>query len=74
MHVLQIRNASESDSSIYEATKAVAKKAQKKFWGFNGIPSHEFRTDTGAMVYTYDLYHIHTSMNNTWLLYDECLL
>ena len=37
---------------IYEATKAVAKKAQKKSWSFmpNGIRTHDLR-DTGAMLY-----------------------
>ena len=46
---------SESDIRSYEATKAVAKKAQKKFWGSNGIWTHDLR-DTGAMLYqlTYD--------------------
>ena len=34
----------------YEATKAVAKKAQKKFWGSNGIWINDLR-DTGTMLY-----------------------
>ena len=50
MYALQIENTSESDPHSYEATKAVAKKAQKKFWGFNGIRTHDLR-DTGAMLY-----------------------
>ena len=31
MYALRIENTSESDPCSYEATKAVAKKAQKKF-------------------------------------------
>ena len=31
--------------------KQLPMKAQKKFWGFNGIRSHDLR-DTGAMLYT----------------------
>ena len=27
----------------YQATKAIAKKAQKKFWGFKGIGTHDLR-------------------------------
>ena len=37
MYALRIQNTSESDPRSYEATKAVTKKAQKQFWGFNGI-------------------------------------
>ena len=32
VYALWIENSSESDTCSYEATKAVAKKAQKKFW------------------------------------------
>ena len=39
---------SESDLRSYEV--AVTKKAQKKFWGSNGIRTHDLR-DTGAMLY-----------------------
>ena len=35
---------------LNEATKVVAKKAQEKFWGFNGIQTHD-RHDTGAVFY-----------------------
>ena len=35
----------------YEVTlTAVTNKAQKKFWGSNGIPTHDLH-DTGAMLY-----------------------
>ena len=50
MSALRIKNTSESDPRSYEATKAVAKKAQKKFWDFNGIRTHDLR-DTCAMLY-----------------------
>ena len=50
MNVLRIENTSETDFRSYEATKAVAKKAQNEFWGFNGIQSHDLR-DTGVMLY-----------------------
>ena len=40
----------ESDPRSYEATKAVAMKAQRKFWSFNGIWTHHLR-DTGVMLY-----------------------
>ena len=49
-NALWIENTSESDLHTYEATKAVAKKTQKKFWGFNGIQTHNLH-DTGAMLY-----------------------
>ena len=49
-YTLWIKNASESDPCSYEVTKAVAKKAQKKFWGFNKIWTHDL-CDTGAMLY-----------------------
>ena len=45
-NALWIENTSESDLH----TKAVAKKAQKKFWGFNGIRTHDI-CDTSAMLY-----------------------
>ena len=47
---LWYENTSESDPRNYEATKAVAKKAQKKSWGFNGIWTHNLH-DTAAMLY-----------------------
>ena len=50
-YALRIENNSENDSFSYEATKAVAKKAQNKFWGFNRIQTHDLSWDTGAMLY-----------------------
>ena len=50
MNVLRKENSSETDSRSYQATKAVAKKAQKEFWGFNGIRSHDLR-GTGVIIY-----------------------
>ena len=44
------RTRSESDLRSCKATLAIAKKAQKKFWGFNGIWTEDLR-DTGAMLY-----------------------
>ena len=41
---------SERNTCSCVATKAVANKALKKFWGFNGIRTHDLR-DTGAMLY-----------------------
>ena len=41
----------ENDLRSYEATTEVAMKAQKNFWGSNGIQTHELMTDTGAMLY-----------------------
>ena len=41
---------SESDPHSYKATKAVAKKAQKKFWGSTRIGTLVFH-DTDAMPY-----------------------
>ena len=38
------------DRRSYEATKAVTKKAQKQFWGSNGIRTRDLR-NTGAMLY-----------------------
>ena len=32
-----MKNRSENDLHSYEATEAVAKKVQKRFWGFNGL-------------------------------------
>ena len=49
-YALQIKNTSESDPQIYKATEAVAKKAQKKFWGFNRILTHDLHNTT-AMLY-----------------------
>ena len=42
--------ASEGDLRSYEVTKAVTNKAQKKFWGSNGIRTHDLR-DTGVVIY-----------------------
>ena len=39
-----------SDPHSCEATKAVAKKAQKKIWGFKRVQTHDLR-DTDAMLY-----------------------
>ena len=39
-----------SDLRSCEATKAVAKKVQKTFWGSNGIRTHDLH-NTGAMLY-----------------------
>ena len=35
---------------VKQLLKAVAKKAQKKIWGSNGIETHDL-CDTGAMLY-----------------------
>ena len=44
------KNTSESDPRSYEATTAVAKElSRKKFWGFNGMRTHDLR-DTDAML------------------------
>ena len=48
MSALRIKNTSESDPCSYEVINL--SKAQKKFWGFNGIWTHDLR-DTGAMLY-----------------------
>ena len=47
-----IQNTSETDphSYMYEATKAVVMKAQKKVWGFKGIEPCDLH-DTGAVLY-----------------------
>ena len=37
MSALRVKNTSESDPCSYEVTLTVANKAQKKFWGSNGI-------------------------------------
>ena len=50
MYALRIENTSETDPRSYEATKAVAKEAQKKLLGFNGIRSHDLR-DTSVTIY-----------------------
>ena len=50
MHALRIENTSESNARSFKTTLAVAKKAQKKFWSFNGIRIHDLR-DIGAMLY-----------------------
>ena len=51
MYALWIEKTSERDPRNYEATKAVAKKVQKKtFWGFNEIRTHDPR-DTSEMLY-----------------------
>ena len=42
MSVLQLKNTSESDPRSYVVTLAVTNKAQKKFWGFNGIQTHDW--------------------------------
>ena len=39
-----------SDLHSCEATKTVAKKVQKQFWGSNGIRTHDLH-NTGAMLY-----------------------
>ena len=44
---VQINNT--SDPRSYKV-KAVTNKAQKEFWGSNGIQTHDLR-DTGAMLY-----------------------
>ena len=50
LSALQIKNTSESDPHSYEVTEAVTNKAQKKkYWGSNGIQTHDLR-DTGAMM------------------------
>ena len=46
---MQIRSTSESGPCSYEVTKAVTNKAQNKFWGFNGIQTHDLH-DTGVML------------------------
>ena len=40
---------SERDLRSCEVTYTVTNKAQKKFWGFNGIRTHDLH-DTGAML------------------------
>ena len=50
MSELRIKSTSESDPRSYKVTKAVTNKAQKKFWGSNGIRTHDLR-DAGAMLY-----------------------
>ena len=50
IYALWKENISETDPRSYEATKAFAKKAQKEFWGINGIRSHDLR-NTGVMIY-----------------------
>ena len=45
----RVRYVYDIDYHYYEATKAVAKKAQKKN-GFNGIQTHD-PSDTSAMLY-----------------------
>ena len=48
---MRVQNTSEScDPRSYEVTKAVEKKAKKKFWGFNGIWTHDLH-DTGGTSY-----------------------
>ena len=48
----------ENHSHSYEATiKAVAKKAQKKFWGFNGIWTHDL-CDTSAIALPTELWSL----------------
>ena len=44
------KERTESELRSCEATKAVAKDAQKNTWGFNGIWTHDLR-DTSAMLY-----------------------
>ena len=46
MSAVRIKNTSESDPRSY----AVTKKAQKQFWGSNGIRTHDLH-DTDAMLY-----------------------
>ena len=48
MSELRIKNRSESDLRSYEV--AVTYKAQKKFWGSNGIRTHDLR-DPVAILY-----------------------
>ena len=50
MSALQLKNTSESDPCSYVVTYAITNKAQKKFWGSNGIWTHD-RHNTGAMLY-----------------------
>ena len=47
---LRIESRNERDLRSCEVTEAVTNKAQKKFWGSNGIRTHDLR-DTGAMIY-----------------------
>ena len=49
MDALRIKNTSESYPYSYEATEAVAKKAQKQFWGFNGIRTQDLHDYTVAV-------------------------
>ena len=45
------KNTSESDPRSYEVTnKQLQIKPRKKFWGSNGIRTHDLR-DTGATLY-----------------------
>ena len=50
MSELWIKNRSEWDLHSCEVTWAGTNKAQKKFWGSNGIWTHDL-CDTGAMLY-----------------------
>ena len=43
------------DPHSYEATKAVAKKAQKKFWGLNRIWAHDLH-NTDALPTELQMY------------------
>ena len=73
IYALWIKNRSESDLRSYEATKAVAKKTQKKFWGFNGTWTPDL-CDTGEMLYqlSYEAsYKQVKSEFDLYLLYEE---
>ena len=52
MSALWIENTRESDPLRYEVTKAVTNKAQKQFWGSNGIQTHDLH-NTGEMLYQF---------------------
>ena len=52
MSALWIENTRESDPLSYEVTKAVTNKAQKKFWGSNGMRIHDLH-NTGVMLYQF---------------------
>ena len=72
-YALWIKNRSESDLCSYEATKAVAKKTQKKFWGFNGTWTPDL-CDTGEMLYqlSYEAsYKLVKCEFNLYQLYEE---
>ena len=62
---------SESDPCSCEATKAVAKKARKKVWGFSGNRTHDLR-DAGAMLCqpSYEASLVKSEFN-LYLLYEE---